>query len=65
VPIESPSVLSSVQTADIGGELLSRPDAEAIALSVSVSSSSATYAAIDLWTLPIAPYNCAGGMARL
>jgi hypothetical protein len=65
-PMEPPpSIFGSIQTADIGGELLSRPDAEAIVFAVSGSGSSATYTPIDLWTMPIAPYNCAGGMSRL
>ena len=65
-PMEQPpSIFSAIQTVDIGGELLSRPDAEAVVFSVSGSGAAATYTPVDVWTLPIAPYHCVGGMTRL
>jgi hypothetical protein len=66
VPMEAaPSAFATVQTADIGAELLTRPDVAALLVSVDAGGGSPTYTVADVWTLPSRTDPCFGGLTRL
>lgn len=65
-PVEAaPSPLAAVQTADIGYELANRPDAAAVLFAVSGSGATASYTAVDTWSIPVAPWPLTGGFTRM
>lgn len=65
LPMEAPpSAFATIQTADIGYEMINRNDVEAVILAVSGTGTTATYTPVDVWTIPVAPVHCSGGFSR-
>lgn len=59
------STFAAVQTADIGPELLARPDVAAVLIAIDPGGGSPTYTVADVWTLPSRVDPCFGGITRL
>ena len=65
-PMEaSGSPFYSIQTVDIGTELLSRPDVAAVLVAIDPGAGTPTYTVVDVWTLPATPFPAFGGFTRL